>query len=91
MINLVKRLLHQLLWDEATAQRVLAAGLFLIASFLETGGVIPGTSIVVPITALLGSLAAPASSLGPLLKAGAIYLGASGAIVSSPRTMNGRV
>jgi hypothetical protein len=90
MISLIKRLVHELLWNEIMAQRVLAAGLFMVASFLEAGGVIPGTAIVVPLSELLGSWAAPVASLGPLLKAGAIYLGAGGVIPSSPKTLNGR-
>lgn len=63
------------LYDEAAFQRYIAAGAYLLGNFIETGGVVPGTSAVVPVPHAL-------SPYAPVLKAAAFYLGAGGALPS---------
>jgi len=75
MISLFRRLVRDFLWDETMALRAMGGGLYLIGQFLLNGGVIPGTSITIPIEALVGNYWKGAlSSFAPLLLAAAVYL-----------------
>jgi len=79
MWTIIRSFVTALLFDPAAAQRYLAAGLYLVGEFLASGGVIPGTTTVIPID--VGSWA----SVGALCKAGAFYLGAGGGLPSPIR------
>lgn len=77
MINLLKRLWTALLYDEAMAQRLLAAALFGIGTLFAGGGAIPGTETVIPGLKDLFWLGDP-------LKLAGIYLGAGGKLTLAP-------
>ncbi len=67
---LLKRAVTVLLFDEAAAQRFLAAGLALFTALIQSGGVVPGTNLVVPINNF--------TWLGPWLNALNFYLASGG-------------
>jgi uncharacterized membrane protein YedE/YeeE len=71
MLVLGKRLASAILYDEAMAQRLIAAVLFGIGTVLENGGTIPGSSVVIPGLASLYAFGTP-------IKLAGVYLGAGG-------------
>ena len=77
----LKRFAVAFLLDEAAAQRYLAALCFLVGSWLESGGVVPGTDVVVPV--------GHAFKYGPLIKALGFYLGAGSMLPGRRNGSNG--
>lgn len=69
----VKHFFGTLLFDEAAAQRYFAAALYLVGQVCVSGGVVPGTTAVIPHIAWL-------YPYGALFQAAAFYMGAGGSL-----------
>ena len=73
MLTWLRHAARAILFDEAAGQRWTAALLFLLGQILESGGVLPGTAVVIPFLSGPGL-----AGYGPLLKMAGMYLGAGG-------------
>jgi hypothetical protein len=69
--------LRAFLYDQHAFQRYMVGGAFLLGAFLESGGVVPGTSIAFHIGPELSQLGSP-------LKALSLFLAAGGSLPSPP-------
>ena len=73
MLTIVTEYVKAFVYDEAAFQRYSVTLLYAFGWFLASGGVIPGTDVVIPF-----ATGPSVAKVGEALKAGALFLAAGG-------------